>query len=283
MQPLSKFLRLTKIDEATHTVWGIATSETPDSTDEICDYDSAKQAFNDWSEEFEKRTVAAGQERSLGCVRVMHSLDIGGKITRLHFDDSRKEVHVGSEPATAEVWDLLQRGILTGYSVGGSYAWKRPEGKYTRFGLKLSELSYVDSPCNKDAVFEFVRTDGTNEVRKFQPKGGSMTHIEKITKHIRTIGEAHKKHATSVTTPSERDFHNVLAKAHTDLADAFSALATDLDARGSFDGKPFGTGNPVDPVTGKAAGAIKNPMAVTMGEMLYGLGDDGTPLSEAGF
>lgn len=183
MAELQKFFRLLKIDEAAHLVWGLSASETPDSDDEICDYPAAKAAIKKWSDETLAKTSAAGQEISLGNLRVMHQLQVGGKAVKIEYHDDTKEVWVGSEPANDEVWHLLKGGFLTGYSIGGGYDWKRPEGKYTRYAPTIGEISYVDRPANPDANFAYVKADGTTELRKFaKPGPEEVALLEKLKK-----------------------------------------------------------------------------------------------------
>lgn len=171
MYELLKFFPLIKVDEATHTVWGLVTSETPDSDDEICDYNAAKDQIKKWSDDTLAKTTAAGQDQSLGNMRVMHQMQVGGKALKIEYKDDVKQVWIGSEPADDAVWHLLKGGFLTGHSIGGSYLWKRTEGKFTRYAPTIAEVSYVDRPANPDAGFSYVKADGTTELRKFQTPG----------------------------------------------------------------------------------------------------------------
>ena len=100
-------------------VWGIVASETPDSDQEICDYTTAKTEIKKWSDDQLAKTIAAGQDPSLGNMRVMHQLQIGGKAVKIQYMDDAKQVWVGSEPANEEVWHLLKGGYLTAHSLGG--------------------------------------------------------------------------------------------------------------------------------------------------------------------
>lgn len=178
-----KRFALLKVDEQAHMVWGIAASEAPDSDDEICDYTAAKAAIKKWSDETLAKTTSAGQDPSLGNIRVMHQLQVGGKAIKIEYRDDSKEVWLGSEPANDDVWHLLKGGFLTGYSIGGGYAWKRPEGSHVRYAPEIGEVSYVDRPANPDASFAYVKADGTTELRKFaKPGPEEQKIIEKLTK-----------------------------------------------------------------------------------------------------
>lgn len=168
----SKFVknfRLVKVDEASHTAYGLATSEAVDSENEIADYEGSKEAFTKWSVDFMNRTQSAGQAVSLGNIRIQHNAgDVGGKATRIDFRDDTKEVYVESVPINDDVWNMLQGGFLTGYSIGGRVTKTKKEGKLLRYWFTLSELSYVDNPANPDATFTYVKANGSIELRKFR-------------------------------------------------------------------------------------------------------------------
>jgi hypothetical protein len=167
MTVFKKFIKLVKVDEAKHTVLGIATSEVPDQDGEIADYAASKKAFTSWSQDFISKTSSTGADLSLGNIRLMHGLEIAGKAVRIEFKDEQKQIWLESEPVDDRVWNLVKGGFVTGYSIGGSYAWKRQDGSHMRYGPSLSEVSYVDNPCNKDAAFAVVKLDGSVEMRKF--------------------------------------------------------------------------------------------------------------------
>lgn len=169
-QKLLKFVPITKIDEATHTVYGLAASEKPDCDDEIWDYDYGKQAMQKWSHQTLARTVAAGQEPSLGNIRIMHGLTMGGKVTRLEFKDDVKQAWIETQPVDDKIWQQLKGGYLSAFSIGGGYAWKKKDGEHQRYGADVAEISYVDNPANPEAVFTYIKSDGSMELRKFAPR-----------------------------------------------------------------------------------------------------------------
>lgn len=186
----NKAFRFSKVEEQPDgnvMVWGIATHERPDSDNEVCDYDAAKTAYQAWSLAAVQRTSGAGQEISLGPIRYQHSTEPAGKATKITYDDANRAIWLGSVPISDDIRQQLQQGFLTGYSQGGSYAWRKctgcdknltlqqgnnfcPNCKKTvpvRFGLKrLAEVSYVDSPATGQG-FEYVKSDGTSRFVKF--------------------------------------------------------------------------------------------------------------------
>lgn len=185
-----KFIQFQKLEDekdGAPTVWGIATQQEPDLDGEICDYATAVEAYKAWSSAAAKRTQRAGQAISFGNIRLQHGLDIGGKATKLEFDDAAKQVWLGSEPINDQIKSDLKEGFYTGYSQGGSYAWRRcvlcesdlPLRQAYNFceqcnktvkvlyGLKkIAEVSYVDSPCSGEG-FEHVKANGSREIVKF--------------------------------------------------------------------------------------------------------------------
>src|SRR5580698_6220400 len=167
MDKFSKFVRLVKIEDEGHKVYGIATSEVPDKDNEIADYEASKKAFQLWSEDFVAKTSASGQDLSLGNVRLMHGLTIAGKVTKLICKDMEKQIWIESTPCDDTIWNLIKGGFITGYSMGGSYAWKRKEGEFQRIAPTIAEVSYVDNPCNQEAPFTNAKTDGMVKMRKF--------------------------------------------------------------------------------------------------------------------
>ncbi|HVI09589.1 MAG TPA: XkdF-like putative serine protease domain-containing protein [Candidatus Binatia bacterium] len=229
---LLKFFQLLKVDEAAHMVWGIATSEAPDAEDEICDYAAAKADIKRWSDEQFAKTTAAGQDPSLGNIRVMHQLQIGGKAIKIQNQDESKQVWLGSEPADDQIWHLLKGGFLTGYSIGGTYAWKRAEGKYTRYAPIISEISYVDKQSNPEASFAYVKADGTTELRKFaKPGPAEQEMLAKLRK-------------TGLEALSEADVDRIVKAIRSGLStelEKFSVMVSEVVA------KPSGTGGSMNP------------------------------------
>lgn len=184
MQKFQKEFRLLKVDEKEHIAYGIATSEAPDKVNEICDYAATKPFYQAWSLEAYKSTIAAGQSPSLGNVRLMHETKIFGKVIKIDFDDDAKQVLIGVQPMNDESWAMVTGGFVRGFSQGGDYIWRRcnicatdvPEGavcskcKKTvaiRYAASPAEVSAVDNPCLEEATFQYVKTNGSMELRKF--------------------------------------------------------------------------------------------------------------------
>jgi hypothetical protein len=163
-----RVFRLSKVDELTQTVSGVITDETPDKSNEICDYESSKPYYKKWSDEFAKAT--GGQ--SLGNVREMHKLQAAGKLVELNFDDANKTISGTAKVVDPDAWNKCKEGVYTGFSHGGAYVGEmKKEGQYKRYTAQPSEVSLVDNPANPNAHFTFVKADGTVEERKFKTAG----------------------------------------------------------------------------------------------------------------
>jgi len=178
-EQLLKYFPLVKVDEAAHMAYGLVTCEDVDSDGERCIYDDpskpmdAKRAYKVWSEECLKSTTAAGQDPSLGNIRQMHQLLLGGKAVKIDFDDAAKQIFIGVEPADDDVWQKIKKGMYRGFSQGGNYAWRDPAGSTPRnYAPVIGEVSLVDNPSLKAATFQHVKADGSMELVKFATPPG---------------------------------------------------------------------------------------------------------------
>lgn len=160
------FARLSKVNEADRTVEGIIASEDVDLSGEIFDYAKSKPHFQSWSEGIAKATGG----KNIGNVRAMHGNVSAGITKQMTFDDDAKQIIVKAEITDDNEWKKVSKGNYTGFSIGGKYGakWKDPEVKKTRYEAIPSEYSLVDLPCNPSAQFTVVKSDGTEELRKFE-------------------------------------------------------------------------------------------------------------------
>jgi hypothetical protein len=165
MNEFRKFIAITKVDAARREVYGVVTSEAPDKDGEICDYPTTAPLYRAWSAEF----ASATEGRSLGNLREMHTQSAVGKITALDCNDEAKTISVRAQVVDDDAWKKCEAGVYTGFSHGGRYlkTWLDDAGEYRRYTAEPSEISLVDNPCNPEAHFEYVKADGTREVRKF--------------------------------------------------------------------------------------------------------------------
>jgi hypothetical protein len=185
-------LPIAKIDEAQRLVYGIAAIEQVDKTKEILDYDSSKPYFESWSADIAKAT----QGRSLGNVREMHENSAVGKLTEFVPNDELKQFEVCAKVVDDAAWEKVSEGVYTGFSIGGEYErrWDDPNLKNVkRYTAKPAEISLVDNPCIPGATFEYVKSDGASELRKFAPKM-SDSDVDRVASAVANkLAKAEKK------------------------------------------------------------------------------------------
>jgi hypothetical protein len=168
MSQLRLFIPIGKVDEAARTVYGTLTAEIADKSGEIFDYASGKPAVQAWSDEIN----TASKGKSKGNVRAMHGNAAAGKFTDIIYDDENKRIEGAAKIVDDDEWAKVLEGVYTGFSIGGSYTkrWQDKENpSLWRFTPKLSEISLVDNPCVPTATFEYIKADGSVEMRKFTP------------------------------------------------------------------------------------------------------------------
>jgi len=170
---LRMYLPLTKIDAVNRLVYGIATEEKPDRSNEIFDYFKSKPHYESWSQEISKATDG----KSLGNLRAMHSKIAAGKLTELTFNDAQKRIEICAKVVDDNEWEKVVSGVYTGFSQGGSYIERfqdpeRPNLK--RYVAAPTEISLVDLPCLPTATFQMIKSAGPVplvEIRPFSTVG----------------------------------------------------------------------------------------------------------------
>jgi hypothetical protein len=179
-----KSVPIEKVDEVKQEAWGVFTAEVPDSDDEIADYEYQKGKVQSWSDGERKKAEAAGMEPSLGNVRFSHTVLPTGKVIALTMDDSAKQIKGGTylmNVGDTKTWDMVAKGILKGFSFGGSYDWRKCAvcgrdmplvqgdnfcdtcgGNQTvRYGATIAELSVCDRPAVPVANILHIKADGS--------------------------------------------------------------------------------------------------------------------------
>ncbi len=152
------FAQFVKVNEATGEFTGIAAEEIPDQAGEIFDYEASKPLIKAWSDDsFEH---SGGKSR--GNLRAMHDPKrAAGLLTAITFNDAAKRVEVSGQVVDTEELAKLTKGVYTGLSFGGSYAWRKQDGIHVRYAAKPVELSLADKPCVPTARFTLVKADGS--------------------------------------------------------------------------------------------------------------------------
>lgn len=165
---MDMFIPLRKVDAAQRLVWG-RIDETPDRAGEVFDYASSKPEFAAWSAN--QRAASAG--KSLGNIRAMHGPQAAGRLEGIRFDDAAKSIELVARVVDDDAWRKVEEGVYTGFSPGGSYLQRWPDGALTRYTARPAEISLVDLPCIPSATFTMVKSDGAVEQRGFKSAGGA--------------------------------------------------------------------------------------------------------------
>src|SRR5579862_1501905 len=197
MSQLRLFLPIGKIDEAKRIVYGTLTAEMPDRAGEIFDYASGKPAVQAWSDEISRATKG----KSKGNVRAMHDNIAAGKFTDIVFDDDKKRIEGAAKIVDDDEWEKCREGVYSGFSIGGKYTkrWQDPDNpNLYRFTPELTEVSLVDSPCVPDATFEYIKADGSVEMRKF------TTHTKEEVMDPKVLAAAKEALAKGTATDEQK-------------------------------------------------------------------------------
>lgn len=166
---MEKFLKFIPLDlekglveqpDGSLYVYGKVTGETPDCTNEVCDYATTKPLYAAKAAWQLKASSIPGMEPSLMPHRSMHSLEAIGKGVKLDFDDAKKTISMGFEVVDPVAIQKYKKGVFIGFSQGGEYVkkWADPVFKgCTRYTADPGEVSGVDSPCLTDALIESMK------------------------------------------------------------------------------------------------------------------------------
>jgi hypothetical protein len=160
---MDMFIPLRKVDAAQRLVWG-RIDETPDRAGEVFDYASSKPEFAKWSAG--QRAASGG--KSCGNLRAMHGPSAAGRLQDIRFDDAAKSIELVAHVVDDDAWRKVEAGVYTGFSPGGRYLKRWPEGELMRYTAQPAEISLVDLPCIPSATFTMVKSDGAIEQRGFK-------------------------------------------------------------------------------------------------------------------
>ncbi len=182
------FAPIVKVDSAKREVYGVMAEEAPDRANEIFDYASSKPYVKAWVDRFSNAT----QGKSYGNVRGMHSAIAAGKLIGVTFDDQQKRIPVVARIVDDNEWNKVVEGVYNGFSIGGKYIkkWLDVPSGLTRYTADPTEVSIVDNPCMRGAMFTMVKNDGSAEMRKFSPRDpldSLEATVEKLTSAVEAL------------------------------------------------------------------------------------------------
>ncbi|MGE0105290.1 MAG: hypothetical protein AB7U64_23410 [Blastocatellales bacterium] len=217
MENLNIFVPIQKVDAAKRLVYGCLAAEVPDHSGEILDYEGSVPYFKAWSSEFEKVTDG----KSKGNVRVMHGSHACGKLTDISFDDANKAIMGCAKIVDDAEWAKVEEGVYTGFSIGGKYVkrWIDPKNaSLKRYIPEMIEISLVDKPCIPVATFDYIKADGSHELREFQV----AKEAEEVGVAIKQVWEA--KDGSTFSKKADAVNHNVELAVKDALAPLTKAL-----------------------------------------------------------
>jgi hypothetical protein len=198
------FAQLAKYDENTGYFEAIAADESLDHANEIFDYAKSKPHFEAWSSGISKSTGG----KSVGNIRAMHGKVAAGKLSDIVFDDDAKAIKIAGLVIDPVEKTKMASGVYTGVSIGGSYGetWDDPVIKGAkRYEAIPTEISIVDLPCNGNAFFTVVKSDGAEELRKFET---TTDNVEALAKWVGGLSDAERETLDKVAArqePSPKD------------------------------------------------------------------------------
>ena len=190
-QIIGKIEQIVEQPDGTCEVRGIAAIEELDSAGEILDYAGSKEAFDDWSRQAQERS----KNQNFGPVRVMHGKIAAGKVTEpIIHDDANKCFRVVVKVVDPVEVMKTKQSIYNSFSIGGDYAKRWPDtvikwrGKPAqRYIPSLVEISLVDAGAQPSANFDYVKVDGTHELRKFHesPADAVLAKLDEYAQAVR--------------------------------------------------------------------------------------------------
>jgi hypothetical protein len=131
-------------DDGTIKVFGVASTGARDAAGEIVLPDAMKAAIPAYL--------------AFGAIREMHQPSAAGTAIACYVDeagDTQLAAHIVDPIAVKKV----QTGVYKGLSIGGKVISRDPKDPMTITGLKLTEISLVDVPCNPEAQIGLWKGD----------------------------------------------------------------------------------------------------------------------------
>ncbi len=199
------FSKVTKQDDGSLIVEGIASSETVDSDGEVVKADAMRGALPDFMK--------------FANVREMHQPIAAGKAIDCHVDDAGL-THISAHIIDEGSCKKVVSGVLQGFSIGGRATKRSSENAKHIEGLKLSEISLVDRPANPDALITLFKMDSGDA-----PDHSADAHA--------ASAAAHADSAHAATDPAH---HAAAAASHAHARDMHKAASEHHQASGAASG-----------------------------------------------
>lgn len=132
-------------DDGSIIVEGVASSESEDGDGEVVKADAMRAAIPDYMK--------------FGAVREMHKAIAAGTALGVSVGEDNVTT-IKAHIVDSESVKKVMAGVLKGFSIGGSVTGRDELQKNIITGLKLTEISLVDRPCNPEAVITCYKADG---------------------------------------------------------------------------------------------------------------------------
>jgi hypothetical protein len=149
-------------DDGTLIVRGVASSEAVDAEGETIRADAIKAAIPDYM--------------AFGAVREMHQPIAAGVALKCEVAADGK-THIEARVVDPVTIRKVESGVLKGFSVGGKVTGRDSLDKTVITGIRLTEISLVDRPCNPEALVSLCKLGGSPPP---DHKGGSPPPDQKV-------------------------------------------------------------------------------------------------------
>lgn len=144
MSEFKRFIPINKVDDEQRMVWGYASTPDLDSDGEIIELNAIEKALPEYMK--------------FPTIREMHQPKAAGRTVEATVDN--KGLFIGAKIVSDEAWNMVKEGVYAGFSIGGK-AVQKIRNKIS--DLKLTEISLVDVPANKNAVITLWKSEGGSE------------------------------------------------------------------------------------------------------------------------
>lgn len=168
----STFEYVMKLEEVGRTndhiiVAGIASNGSLDWDEEAIDLDSLRSSWDDYMKNPVLRYMHGKDQRhpdAIGRVIPEHVTE-DGKTLKTEFREGKPFIvaEISNAPDVKDIRVKIQEGVLKGFSIGGrankvkDFCYKLGKDVNKIFVKRLSEISIVDLPANKEGFFEIVK------------------------------------------------------------------------------------------------------------------------------
>ena len=160
MKIFGNFEKAEKQEDGTIIVSGIASSEALDNDGEVIKADAIAAAIPDYMKFANIREMH--QPKAAGTAIEISVMDDGRTFLKAHIVDS-------------EAVKKVENNVYKGFSIGGRVTERDATDPKIIKGLRLSEISLVDRPCNPEAVFTFSKVDDDEKAAADMENEGGKT------------------------------------------------------------------------------------------------------------